>query len=91
MSGDTSCEALSESPRKKLRRRGVRLRNYTWFASIVELQRQLYVPGWLGRGDLSHGRTQAHVWCIKLGVVEGIDEVSPELQSEALRQLEVFV
>ena len=53
--------------------------------SVVELQRQLDVPWGLGTCNLSHRGSQAHVWCVELDVVESIDEVGSELQTEPLR------
>ena len=62
----------------------------TWL-SVVELQRQLYVPRWLGTCNLSHRGSQAHIGRIELDVVEGVDEVTSELQTEALCKLKVLV
>ena len=59
--------------------------------SVVELQRELYVPRWLGTCNLSHRSAQAHVRCVELDMVEGVDEVGPELQPEPLPDWEVFV
>lgn len=59
--------------------------------SVVDFQRQLYVPWWLSAGDLSHRTSQAHVGCVVLHVVEGVDEVGPELQSELLSDWEILV
>ena len=61
------------------------------FASVIEFQRQLYVPGWLGAGDLPHRGAQAHVRRVVLDMVERINEVAPELQSEPLRNREVLM
>src|SRR5256885_8840172 len=59
---------------------------------VVELQRKLNVPWRLSTGNLSQLRTQVpNVWCVQLDVVEGIDEVSSELQFEPLRNLDVLV
>src|SRR5258708_24421318 len=58
---------------------------------VVELQRQLDVPWSLGVGNLSHGRSKAHIRCVELDVVECIDEVSSELQPEPLRECEVLM
>jgi len=61
-----------------------------WF-SVVEFQRQLYVPWGLGPGNLSHRGSQAHVGCIELDMVESVDEVGPELQPEPLSDWEVLM
>src|ERR1035437_3751744 len=59
--------------------------------SIIELQRQLYVPGRLGAGNLSHRGSQTHIRCVELDMVESIDEVGSELQPESLRYREVLM
>ena len=59
--------------------------------SVVELQRQLYVPRWLSACDLPHRGSETHVRCIELDVVECIDKVGPELQSESLSELKVLM
>lgn len=59
--------------------------------SKIELQRQLYVPGRLGAGNLSHRRSQTHIRCIELDMVESIDEVGSELQPESLAHREVLM
>src|SRR6185437_8935499 len=59
--------------------------------SVVEFQRQLYVSWGLGACDLSHRGSQAHIWCIELDVVESVDEVGPELQTEPLIKLKILV
>src|SRR6266849_2006272 len=62
--------------------------------SVVELQRQLYVPRGLGTCNLSHrgcGASEAHVRCIELDVVESVDEVASELQTKPLAELEVLM
>jgi hypothetical protein len=51
---------------------------------VVELQRELNISGRLGAGDLPHGCSQAHIRCVQLRVVEGVDEVGSELQPEPL-------
>ena len=58
---------------------------------VVELQCQLDIPWRLGAANLSHRGTKAHVWCVELHVVKRIDEVTPELQPEPLRELEVLM
>ena len=59
--------------------------------SVVELQRELYVPRWLGTCNLSHRGSQAHIWCIELDVVESIDKVGAELQTETLTELKILM
>jgi len=70
------------------------------FASVIEFQRQLYVPHRLGAGDLTHtsvarnriwGYAQTHVWSIVLYVVKEIDEVGTELQPESLRNRKILM
>ena len=61
------------------------------FASVIEFQRQLYVPGWLGAVDQSHRSPQSHVWRVVLDMVESINEVASELQSEPLCNREVLM
>src|ERR1700745_678937 len=58
---------------------------------VVELQSELDVPWRLSAGNLPHGGTEAHVWRVQLHVVKRINEISPELQSEALSELEVLM
>ena len=59
--------------------------------SVVEFQRQLYVPWRLGTGNLSHRGSQTHVGCVVLDMVESVDEVGPELQPESLSDREILV
>ena len=59
--------------------------------SVVEFQRQLYVPWGLGTGNLSHRGPQTHVGCVVLHMVESVDEVGSELQPESLTYWEVFM
>ena len=59
--------------------------------SVVEFQRQLYVPWGLGAGNLSHRGSQTHVGCVVLGMVESVDEVGSELEPESLADGEVFM
>ena len=59
--------------------------------SVVEFQRQLYVSRWLCAGNLSHRGSQTHVGCVVLDVVEGVDEVGPELQTEPLSELKILM
>ena len=59
--------------------------------SVVDFQRQLYVPWGLGTGNLSHRRSQAHVGCVELDMVECVDEIGSELQPESLHDWEVFM
>jgi len=59
--------------------------------SVVEFQRQLYVPWGLGTGNLSHRGSQTHVWCVVLDMVESVDEVGSELQPELLPDRKVFM
>src|SRR5271169_6894310 len=58
---------------------------------VVELQRKLDVPRRLGAGNLSHCRSEAHVWSVGLYMVERVQEVGSELQLEPFRHLEVFM
>ena len=58
---------------------------------VIELQSELNIPWRLGAGNLPHGGTEAHVWRIELHVVKRIDEITPELQPEPLRELEVLM
>ena len=69
------------------------IRDYTWWlgTSIVYLQSHLYVPWRLSAGNLSHRRSQTHVRSIVLRMIESVDEVGPELHSEPLCDLEVFM
>src|SRR5438045_6571985 len=60
-------------------------------ASVIEFQRQLYVPWGLGSGYLPHGGAQPHVWRVVLDVVESIKEVASELQSEPLGNREILM
>ena len=60
-------------------------------SSIIELQSQLYVSWRLGAGDLAHCRSQGHVRCVVLDMVEGVDEVGSELQPESLGNREVLM
>src|SRR5215468_3107635 len=57
---------------------------------VVQLQCQLNISGRLGTLNLAYGCAQAHVRCVQLYVVKGVDEVGPELQFEALGDLEVL-
>ena len=59
--------------------------------SVIEFQSQLYVPRWLGACNLPHRRSQTHVGCVQLDVVESIDEVGSELQPDPLRKGEILV
>jgi hypothetical protein len=59
--------------------------------SIIEFQRQLYVPWGLSACDLSDRRPQTGVGRVVLDMVKGVDEVATKLQTDAFRQLEVFV
>lgn len=59
--------------------------------SVVEFERQLYVPRGLSTGNLPHCGSQAHVRCVELGVVEEVDEVGSELQPESIGEREVLV
>jgi hypothetical protein len=58
---------------------------------VVQLQGKLDIPWVLRAGDLTHGRSKVHVWSVQVDVVEGIDEVGSELQSEPLCELEVLL
>ena len=60
-------------------------------SSIIELKSQLYVSWRLGAGDLPHRGSQTHTRCIVLDMVEGVDEVSPELQPESLCKWKVLM
>ena len=60
-------------------------------SSIIELQSQLYVPWRLGAGNLPHRRSQGHVGCVVLDMVEGVNEVGSELQPESLGNREVLM
>jgi len=59
--------------------------------SVVEFQRQLYVPWGLGTGNLSHRGSQTHVGRVELDMVESVDEVGSELQPESLADWEVLM
>ncbi len=68
--------------------------------SVVEFQRQLYVPWGLGAGNLSHRGWrlaglnrcgQTHVRCVELDMVESVDEVGSELQPESLSDWEILM
>src|SRR5271167_763624 len=58
---------------------------------VVEFQRKLNVSWRLGTVYLSHVGAKAHVGCVELHVVKGIDEVGPELQFEPFCELEVLM
>ena len=47
----------------------------------------------LGAGacNLPHRRSQTHIRCVELDVVESVDEVGAELQAEPLRNQEVLM
>lgn len=58
---------------------------------VVELQSQLDVPRRLSARNLPNRRSKAVAWSIELRVVEGVDEVCPELHFEPLGYWEVLV
>src|SRR3954453_21336638 len=58
---------------------------------IVEFQRQLDISWRLRTCNLSHRGSQPHIGCVELDMVECVDEVGSELQSEPLREREVFM
>ena len=60
-------------------------------SSVVELQSQLDVSWRLSARNLSHTGTNAHARCVVLNMVEGVDEVRPELQPESFRNRKVLM
>src|SRR6185312_16222061 len=61
------------------------------YSSIVKLERQLNVPWRLRAGNLAHGRSKAHIRSVVLNMIEEVDEVTPELQSDPFRDWKVLM